>query len=385
MDDRVLDTGRTCPVRDGVKRWRWMATCWGPRAFFRVQRALQAILVMTWYIPGTDASQLLTVWTDQVKYYEQQDSNKTFGEYRSSWNLRTHDELGLMTAEIPAVSVCHVSGKRGQSAKDCWYQANKGSEKSKKGKKDKKGQRKSKRTKDADNKKRGVDNNYNVTSHFALNWPRRKKRESHNASYSGGGDLHCATNTDDQFQWITMLEKVGPVVEQSNITELLMDSGAAGHVRPCRMTAGYSSEEAFLKATGAQVTPQGTLKAKSQLLDVHGEKITVKTMFELVSMRCPIQSVGRPVGKKVVVVMENERRYKTYKKNREIPLHKYNGVYHVHESQLSESCPLEDPSNVDEPSAVTVRETTMPWTRRFLHKYTEDERMLQSVGVRGDP
>ena len=61
----------------------------------------------------------------------------------------------------------------------------------------------------------------------------------------------------------------------------------------------------------------------------------------------------------------------------EIPLHKYNGMYHVHE--LVELCPLEDPSNVDEP--VTVSATTMPWTRRFSHKYTEDERMLQSVGV----
>ena len=178
------------------------------------------------------------------------------------------------------------------------------SEKGKKGKKDKKGKRKSTRTKDADNKKRGADNNCNVASHFALNFPRRKKRESHNASYSGGGDLHCLMYTDDQFQCITMLEKVGPMVEQSNITELLMGSGAASHVRPCRMTAGYSYEEAFLNATGAQVTSQGTLKTKSQLVDVHGEKITVKTMFEMVTLRCPILSARRPVGKEVVVVME---------------------------------------------------------------------------------
>ena len=116
-----------------------------------------------------------------------------------------------------------------------------------------------------------------------------------------------------------------------------------------------------------------------------GEKVTVKAMFELLSMRCPILSVDRLVRKEVVVVMENERRCKSYKKNREIPLHEYNGVYHVHESELSESCPMEDPSNVDEPPAVTVRETTMPWTRRFLHKYTEDERMLQSVGATAIP
>ena len=67
------------------------------------------------------------------------------------------------------------------------------------------------------------------------------------------------------------------------------------------------------------------------------------------------------------------------------PLHEKNGVYHVHESELSESCPLEDPSNVGEPPAVTVRETTLPWTRGFSHNYTEDERMLQSVGVRAIP
>ena len=89
--------------------------------------------------------------------------------------------------------------------------------------------------------------------------------------------------------------------------------------------------------------------------------------------------------KEVVVVTENERKYKSCKKNREIHLHKYNGVYHVHESELSKSCPLEDPSNVDEPPAVTVRERTMPWTRGFSHKYTEDERMVQSVGVTAIP
>ena len=90
------------------------------------------------------------------------------------------------------------------------------------------------------------------------------------------------------------------------------------------------------------------------------------------------------MGKEVVVVMENERRYKSYKKSREILLHKYHGMYHVHESELSESCPLEDSSNVDEPPAVTVRET-MSWTRGFLLKYTEDVTMLQAVDVTGIP
>ena len=146
-----------------------------------------------------------------------------------------------MAAEIQTVSVSHVSGKRGQSAKDSWYQTNKGSEKGKKGKKVKNGQR----TKDTDNKKRGACNNCKVVGHFASNCPGRKKREPHNASYGGGGDLHCLTYSDDQFQWITMPEKVGLVVELSNIAELLMHSGAASHVRPCRMTAVFFKRRHF--------------------------------------------------------------------------------------------------------------------------------------------
>ena len=234
----------------------------GTRSILQNSKSAASDLVMKWDIPGIDVTELLKVWTDQVKDCEQQNSNKTLGGFRSSCNPRTHDVCDLMAAEIQAAAVCQVCGERGQSAKDCWYQANKEREKGKKGKKDKKGQRKSTRTKDADNKKRGVDKNCDVASHFALNWQRRKKREYLNASYSGGLDLHCLTYTDDLFQWITMLEKVGPVEEQSNITELLMDSGAASHVRPCRMTAGYSYEEAFLKATGAQVASQGMLKGE---------------------------------------------------------------------------------------------------------------------------
>ena len=164
------------------------------------------------------------------------------------------------------------------------------------------------------NQKKGACNDCKVVGHFASNCPRRKKREPHEASYGSGSDLHRLTHTDDQFQWITMREKVAPVVEQSNITELLMDCGAASHARPCRVTAGYSCD-AFLNATDTQTTPQGTLKAKSQLVEVPGEKVTVK----VVSTRFPILSVDRLVRKEVVVVMENERRYKSYKKNRNTP------------------------------------------------------------------
>ena len=89
MNDKTMDTRRTGPVRTGVQRWRWMATCWEPRAPFRVQKALQVILDMEWNIPGTDATQFLAICTDLVKDYEQQYSNKTFGGFRSGCNTRT--------------------------------------------------------------------------------------------------------------------------------------------------------------------------------------------------------------------------------------------------------------------------------------------------------
>ena len=90
-----------------------MVTCWEPGASLRVQRKLQAILVMTCYITDTNATQLLTVWADQVKDCEQQYSNKTFGGFRSSCDPRTHDECDLIAAEIQAA----VCGLREQSEK----------------------------------------------------------------------------------------------------------------------------------------------------------------------------------------------------------------------------------------------------------------------------
>ena len=56
LGDKALDTGRTRPVRDGVTRWRWMVTCWEPKASFRIQRAQQAIPVTEWNITDTDAT-----------------------------------------------------------------------------------------------------------------------------------------------------------------------------------------------------------------------------------------------------------------------------------------------------------------------------------------
>ena len=65
---------------------------------------------------------------------------------------------------------------------------------------------------------------------------------------------------------------------------------------------------------------------KSQRIDVHGGKITVTTRFRLILVRRPIMSVCRLVGKEVVVIMKSNCRYKSYKRDREIRLHKFNGV-----------------------------------------------------------
>ena len=261
-----------------------------------------------------------------------------------------------MAAEIQAA----MCGLREQSEKDCWYHAIKGSEQ---------GRRKGTRTKDDDDKRKGICNKCDGVGDSASNC--LKERESSNASYSGGGDLHCLTYTDDQFHWITTMGKVGLVVEQSNTT------GAACRVRPCRVTAGYSCD-ALLIATGAHPTFQGTLEVKSQRIDVHGEKITVTTRFSLIPVRGPFMSVCRPVGKEVVVIMKCKCRYKSYKKDRKIRLHKFNGVCQVHESELLGLYSLKR-SNVDGSSAECERETIRPWTRRLPYKPTEEERMSHSV------
>ena len=89
-------------------------------------------------------------------------------------------------------------------------------------------------------------------------------------------------------------------------------------------------------------------------------------------------SVCHPVGKEVVVIMKSECKYKSCKKDREIRLHKFNGVCQVHESELSGLYSLKR-SNVDGSFAETVRETITPWTRRLPCIPTEEERMSHSV------
>ena len=71
--------------------------------------------------------------------------------------------------------------------------------------------------KDGDTKKRGACHNCNEFGHFARECP--EKKESNNASSSGGGDVHCLTYTDDLSQWIMMLAEIGQIREQSKNIE----------------------------------------------------------------------------------------------------------------------------------------------------------------------
>ena len=109
-------------------------------------------------------------------------------------NSRVYDTYALMAAEVRAVvmarttwsgptpmdlnilakdAVCHVCGKEGHFAKDCWHQSgNKGSGKGKKGKK---GQGKGTKPKDGDAKQKGACHNCGEVGHFARECPKKKQ------------------------------------------------------------------------------------------------------------------------------------------------------------------------------------------------------------------
>ena len=84
-----------------------------------------------------------------------------------------------MAAEIQAASCLSGVWPERTVRKNCWYHAIKGSEK---------GQRKGTRTKDDDDKRKGVCNKCD--------------------GCGDSGDPHCLTYTDDQFHWITTMGKL---------------------------------------------------------------------------------------------------------------------------------------------------------------------------------
>ena len=171
-DAEVLDIVQNSPVSNGLEVWRRMVARWKPKVPSRFRGMLQAILFPKWDIPGSDVTQLLTTWEKQVQDYEQQSGNKisnaiklgvvlhhlpeTSLRERLLLTSRVYDTYALMAAEVRAVvmarttwsgptpmdlsilakdAVCHVCGKKGHFARDCWHQSGRGSGKGKKGKK----------------------------------------------------------------------------------------------------------------------------------------------------------------------------------------------------------------------------------------------------------
>ena len=162
-------------------------------------------------------------------------------------------------------------------------------------------------------------------------------------------------------------------MDQSKTTELLLDSGAACRVRPCRVTAGYSCD-AFLTATGAQAnTFQDTLEVKSQRIDVHGEKITVTSDHECLPS-CRKRGCCHH-GKRMQIQI-------VQKKDREIRLHKFNSVCEVHESELSGLYSLKR-SNVDGSSAECERDDQAVDTKTPIqtHRGRKNVSLSQSCSI----
>ena len=170
-DAHALDIVQNSLVSNRLEVWRRMVSRWEPIVPSRFRGMLQAILFPKRDIPGSDVTQLLTTWEKQMQDYEQQSGDKISDAIKLGVVLhhlpdaslrehlllssRVYDTYARMAAEVlrtvamarttwsgptpmdPSIlakdAVCHVCGKKGHFAKDCWHQSgNKGSGKGKK-------------------------------------------------------------------------------------------------------------------------------------------------------------------------------------------------------------------------------------------------------------
>ena len=112
---------------------------------------------------------------------------------RTTWSGPTTMDLSILAKD----AVCHVCGRRGHFARDCWHQSGRGSGKGKKARKAK-SKAQNPRMGTPSRKVLAVTVARSVTLH--VNVRGRKKQAM--ASSSG---VHCLTYTDDQSHWIMML------------------------------------------------------------------------------------------------------------------------------------------------------------------------------------
>ena len=143
--------------------------------------------------------------------------------------------------------------------------------------------------------------------------------------------MHCLTCTDDQFHWVMMLAEVGQIREQSSNIDLLVDSGVACHVWPCKETWFISGRD---------------------VSDSTEVQLTAKAMFEF---RFWVSAVLWT--KEVAVVMGRELGNKICK----------NGRHCISTSPLV--CITSEKRCW---TTKAVSEVAAPWTRRFPYKRTEE-------------
>ena len=94
--------------------------------------------------------------------------------------------------------------------------------------------------------------------------------------------------------------KVRFVVEQSKITELLLDCCAACRVRSYKVTVRWLFLRCIPDCHKRTSCITGYTGREVPIIDVYGERITVTTRFGLIPVKRPIMSACRFIGKKLL-------------------------------------------------------------------------------------